>query len=219
MSELARSSKHYLDPIDRVSEVLFGLIMVLTFTGSLSVAEAGRAEVRDMLVGALGCNLAWGIIDGLFYLMGSLAERGSALLTFRAVRQESDPRKAHELIAGTLPPMVASVVKPEEVESFRQRLKALPEPPRRAQLPKEDWLGALVMFVMVIITSFPAALPFLFIDEPWLALRVSNAVLLALLFVIGYRWAGYTTINRWRAGFTMLGVGAALVAVAIALGG
>jgi len=31
-----------LDPIDRVSEVLFGLIMVLTFTGSLSVAEAGH---------------------------------------------------------------------------------------------------------------------------------------------------------------------------------
>ena len=37
-----KSSKRVLDPIDRVSEVLFGLIMVLTFTGSLSIAEAGR---------------------------------------------------------------------------------------------------------------------------------------------------------------------------------
>jgi hypothetical protein len=33
--------------------------MVLTFTGSLSVADAGRADVRAMLIGALGCNLAW----------------------------------------------------------------------------------------------------------------------------------------------------------------
>jgi hypothetical protein len=32
--------------------------MVLTFTGSLSVAEAGREDVRTMLIGALGCNIA-----------------------------------------------------------------------------------------------------------------------------------------------------------------
>jgi hypothetical protein len=52
-------TRRVLAPIDRVSEVLFGLIMVLTFTGSLSVAEAGRDDVRTMLIGALGCNLAW----------------------------------------------------------------------------------------------------------------------------------------------------------------
>ena len=67
--------KRALDPIDRLSEVLFGLIMVLTFTGSLSVVGAGREDVRTMLVGALGCNLAWGLIDAVFYLMGCLAEK------------------------------------------------------------------------------------------------------------------------------------------------
>ena len=56
-----------VDPPQRVAEVLFGLIMVLTFTCSLSIAEAGRDDVRTMLIGALGCNLAWGIIDGVFY--------------------------------------------------------------------------------------------------------------------------------------------------------
>ena len=77
-----RSSKRVLEPIDRVSEGLFGLIMVLTFTGSLSVAEAGRSEVRTMLIGALGCNLAWGIIDGVLYLMGCMAEKGRACSPF-----------------------------------------------------------------------------------------------------------------------------------------
>src|SRR5438067_13438417 len=89
-----RSSKRVVDPIDRVSEVLFGLIMVLTFTGSLSIAEAGRDDVRTMLIAALGCNLAWGIIDGILYLMGSLAEKGRGLLTFRAVRRAADPKEA-----------------------------------------------------------------------------------------------------------------------------
>jgi hypothetical protein len=67
--------------------------MVLTFTGSLSVAEAGHAEVREMLLGALGCNLAWGIIDGVFYLMGCMAERGRALGTLLAVRRTTDPQE------------------------------------------------------------------------------------------------------------------------------
>src|SRR6188508_3875523 len=94
------SSKRVLDPIDRVSEVLFGLIMVLSFTGSLSVAEAGRDDVRTMLIGALGCNVAWGIIDGMLYLMGCLAEKSQGLMTYMAVRKAPDPQQAQRLIAG-----------------------------------------------------------------------------------------------------------------------
>src|SRR5215213_8105903 len=105
-----RSSKRVLEPIDRVSEVLFGLIMVLTFTGGLSVAEAGHEDVRTMLIGALGCNLAWGIIDALLYLMQSLAERGRLLMTYQALRKAADPQRERALIAGALPPLVASVL-------------------------------------------------------------------------------------------------------------
>src|SRR5438094_10039595 len=72
-----RSSRRVLEPIDRVSEVLFGLIMVLTFTGSLSVAEAGRENIRTMLIGALGCNLAWGIIDGVLLYDGLSGGQGA----------------------------------------------------------------------------------------------------------------------------------------------
>ena len=54
------SFKRELDPMERVSEILFGLIMVLTFTCSFSVLRAGREDVREMFIGALGCNLAWG---------------------------------------------------------------------------------------------------------------------------------------------------------------
>src|SRR5690348_18439061 len=102
MSDAVKSSKRVLDPIDRVSEVLFGLIMVLTFTGSLSVAEAGRADVRSMLVGALGCNLAWAVIDGIFYLMGCLAEKGRNLATYKAVLASNDPVHRRQLIADSL---------------------------------------------------------------------------------------------------------------------
>src|SRR5687767_10487300 len=123
------SSRGFLDPIDRVCEVLFGLIMVLTFTGSLSVAEAGREDVRTMLIAALGCNLAWGIIDAAFYLMGSLAEKGRALLTYRAVRSAADPQQAQRVIVGALPPLLVSILQPQELVTIRERLLQLPEPP------------------------------------------------------------------------------------------
>ena len=107
--------------MERISEVLFGLIMVLTFTGSLSVADAGRDDVRSMLVGALGCNLAWGIIDGVLYLMGSLAEKGRNLMTYRAIRHAAANTEAHSLIAGALPEIVGALLEPAELETIRQR--------------------------------------------------------------------------------------------------
>ena len=57
-----------LSPFDRVSGVVFGLIMALTFTGSLSVATADRNEVRTILIGALGCNIAWGMVDAVMFV-------------------------------------------------------------------------------------------------------------------------------------------------------
>ncbi len=60
-----------LSPVDRVSGVIFGLIMALTFTGTLSVATADRNEVRSMLIGALGCNTAWGLVDAVMYLLAT----------------------------------------------------------------------------------------------------------------------------------------------------
>ena len=48
-----KTGRGLLDPIDRISEVLFGLIMVLTSTNTLSVATAGRAEISTMILSAL----------------------------------------------------------------------------------------------------------------------------------------------------------------------
>src|SRR5882724_701555 len=160
-----KSSNRVLEPHERISEVLFGLIMVLTFTGSLSVAEAGREDVRIMLVGALGCNLAWGIIDVVFYLMGCLADRGRSVIALKVLRETADPQRAHRLIADALPPMIAAVLKPAEFEEIRTRLTQLPEPPKRARLRKEDWWGAGGVFLLVFLSIFPVVIPFIFFSD------------------------------------------------------
>src|SRR5688500_4134572 len=136
-------NKRVLEPVDRVSEILFGLIMVLTFTGSLSVADAGREDVRTMLIGALGCNIAWGVIDALLYLMGALAHKGRGLSALLAVRKTSDPLYGQRLIAAAMPAPIASILEPADLETIRQRLLQLPEPRGLATPGKDDWLAAL----------------------------------------------------------------------------
>jgi hypothetical protein len=213
------SSKRVLEPIDRISEVLFGLIMVLTFTGSLSVAEAGREDVRTMLIAALGCNLAWGIIDAALYLMGTLAERGRALATFRAVRTAPDPQHARRLIADALPPLLASILEPAELTSMHERLARLPEPPYGPRLRKEDWLGALGVLLLVFLSTFPVVIPFMVMDRAVLALRVSNGIAIVMLFATGFAYGRLAGQHPWFVGAAMVILGAALVALTITLGG
>jgi hypothetical protein len=214
-----KASKHFLDPADRVAEVLFGLIMVLTFTGSLSIAEAGREDIRTMLIGALGCNLAWGIIDGALYLMGCLAEKGRNLMTWQAVRRADEPREAHALIAGALPPLVASILQPAELEAMRLRLKELPELPARARLGGEDWAGAAGVFLLVFLSTLPVALPFLLMHDAPRAMRVSNAVAITMLFMSGVTYGRCVGRSPWLLGLALVVLGAILVALTMALGG
>jgi hypothetical protein len=71
----------------------------------------------------------------------------------------------------------------------------------------------------VLLSSVPAATPFLLIDDARLALRISNALLLALLFLTGYWWSRYTLGKPWLVGSAFLAAGSVLVIAAIALGG
>jgi VIT1/CCC1 family predicted Fe2+/Mn2+ transporter len=219
INHAVNSSNRVLEPIDRVSEVLFGLIMVLTFTGSLSVAEAGRDDVKMMLIGALGCNLAWGIIDAVLYLMGTSAEKGKALHSFRAVHNATDPEQAHRQIADALPSVIASVLQPAELEAIHQRLKQLPKPPERARLSKNDWLGAVGVFLIVFLSTFPVVIPFLFLSNVGPALRISNAIAIVLLFITGYAFGRMSGRQPWLVGISMVVLGVVLVGLTMALGG
>jgi VIT1/CCC1 family predicted Fe2+/Mn2+ transporter len=212
-------SRRVLELSDRISEVLFGLIMVLTFTGSLSVAEAGREDIRTMLVGALSCNLAWGIIDAVFYLMGSLAEKGRNLAIFRAVRTVANPREAQRLIAEALPPVIASVVRPPEFDAMHQRLLQLPEPPGPARLSGSDLRGAGGVFLLVFLSTFPVAVPFIVMQDALAAMRTSNAIAVAMLFVAGLAYGRVVGRSPWVVGAVMVALGGVLVALTIALGG
>jgi len=213
------ASKGFLDPADRFEEVIFGLIMVLTFSCSLSVAEASRADVRVMIVGALGCNLAWGLIDAAFYIIGTIVERGRGVKLLRAVRDAADPSIGRAIVADSLPVPVAEALAPEELERLRGTIAARPEPVGHVRLRREDWLGACGVFLLVVLSTFPVVLPFFFIDEVRLALRISNAIAIVLIFGASWKLAKHSGLRPALTGAAMVGIGIVLVSIAVALGG
>jgi len=213
----------YLDPSTSLAEILFGLIMTLTFTlgAGLLIEDEGRAGARELLIAVIGCNVAWGIIDGALYLVGQLFDRGRLQRLGVAVQRAAHRSDAVTLIAEELNPLIGGLLSPRETEQLYERIvdNVARKAVKKNAITRDDWLGALVSFVLVVLSSIPAAIPFLLIDDARLALRVSNAVLVALLFFTGYWWARYTVSRPWIAGVAFLLIGTALVVAAIALGG
>jgi VIT family len=208
-----------LDPIARISEILFGLIMALTFTGTLSAATAGREDVRTLLVGVIGCNIAWGLVDAVMFLMSSLTTRGHELLAIRAVRNAANPQDAHRVIADAIPPVLASVLKRDDLERMRQSLLQMNDLPPSPSFTRNDWLGALAVFLLVFLSTFPVVIPFLMFRNVHLALRTSNLVALVMMFLAGSVLARHGGHSPLRAGLSVLMLGVALVVITIALGG
>lgn len=207
-----------LSPIDRVSEVIFGLIMALTFTGTLSVATADRNEVRAMLIGALGCNVAWGLVDAVMHLLATLTERRRNRAILNEVRSSTDAARSRELILEALPPVIAATLEPAEVDTIRGRLARLAEP-TISTLTLADFRTALGVFLLVFLSTLPVALPFAFVNEAHRALRISNGIALLMLFLGGYYLGRHGGSHPWRAGLGTLAVGLLLVWLTIALGG
>ena len=88
-----------LDPVDRAAEVIFGLLMAMTFVGTISVAEGGREELRTLLVAALGCNLAWGITDAVMYLVCLGAEQRRSRTLLQQLHDRADREAGRSIVA------------------------------------------------------------------------------------------------------------------------
>ena len=218
-ANLFTKPRRVLQPLERISEFLFGLIMVLTLTCSFRLSGANRGSVHTMFMEALGCNVAWGIIDAFFYLMSCLGQRGIGIVLLRRLRTTLDPSEGRRVVVEGLPPLVASLLQPNEIELLRTRLIQLPESIEKPRLAKEDWLGALAVFLLVFLSMFPLVVPFIFVSNVRLAIGISNAIAIFLMFLAGYSFGRFTNDKPWRAGITMVIFGTIIVAVAVRLGG
>jgi hypothetical protein len=213
----------YLDPASSLSEILFGLIMTLTFTlgAGIITEDEGREGARELLIAVIGCNIAWGVIDAALYLVNQWFDRGRLQRLGLSIRAAPDEGAAKSLVAGELDELLEDVTTTSEREALYSRIAVTvrSKPARAAEFGKADFMGAFTSFWLVVLTSAPAAIPFLLFDDARFALRVSNAILLGSLFIAGYGWARFTLGKPWLVGLSLLLGGVALVGISILLGG
>jgi hypothetical protein len=208
-----------LDRPARISEILFGLIMVLTFTGTISASTAGKQEVGELLWAALGCNLVWGLVDGIMYLMDQLIGRARSVTQLNQVKQSEDISKSRELIRENMSPLFADLMDDDQIDRLKVKLKNLPDISVRSTLILKDFVIAGQIFLLVFLITLPVALPFVFFSDVALAMRISNGVALLLLFAGGFSLARYSGLRPVVTALTYAAIGVFLVAMTMALGG
>ena len=212
------NSKWLLNPLDRAGEVLFGLIMTLTFTCSISIATH-ETEMRQLLIGAIGSNIAWGIVDATMYVIGVLTQRNRNKMIISAIQNSFDTDEAKLYISDALPAIVASAIGKEEFEAIRSRLAKLPKVRGRVRATGSDIKKAIALFFIMVVSSLPVVAPFLFIQDTRLALRTSNVIAILMMFLCGWSVAKYVGFNKWTMSIGMVLIGVIMVGITIALGG
>jgi hypothetical protein len=212
-------TRSVLDPMERSSEIIFGLIMALTFTCTISVASSTRTDVMTMLVGALGCNIAWGLVDSAMYLLAQIVTRERQRSLALDIGS-APPQKARRILLDNMPDGVDTVFDASDLDRLADVIRAKTNAQRRASPTTNDLRAAVQIFLLVFLSTLPVALPFVFITDIEIALRTSNSIAVALLFLVGtglgrhMKWAPY-----WVTGLCVALVGAILVSITIALGG
>jgi VIT1/CCC1 family predicted Fe2+/Mn2+ transporter len=183
------------------------------------VAEADRNEVTSTLAAAIGCNIAWGIVDAVMYILTSLAERGRNKTLLNFVRTSNKTETAKGIIADALPAVIASVTNDHQLEGMRKSLIALPERDIKVRITRDDLKIAFGIFLLVFISTFPVAIPFMLVKDAQVALRVSNLVAIVLMFLCGWFLAKYGGYNKLITSLSLTLIGVGLVALTISLGG
>ena len=219
---IARFVERYLDPSETLLEVLFGLIMALTITtGARLLSERADIVAVELALVLLGCSVAWGIIDGAFYLLGKIFNRNRRIQFIKRVQSAANETEAlaavrEEFDLDGEPPMRAQDkvnLHTSLLELFRHASTT------RAHLCAADGIAAVLIAVLVSTTAIPGLIPLLLFQDGFVALRVANALQVGLLYFVGYWWAHYSGSNRWLIGLAIALLGTALVLLAVPLGG
>jgi len=213
--------KKYLAPEERLSEILFGLIMVLAIISATKIGlTEGETGIHTMIIAALGCNIAWGIVDGVMFVLEDVFSRaryGDLVSKLKSL----DENEALAAIERTIGPAADLILDEEgKKRAFSEVIRSASQlQPEQVSVSMEDIVGAFACFLAVFVSTFPVLIPFLVMRNLALATRISNLIAIVMLFYLGYEQAKYTNQNGLRLGLVMVILGCVIVIVTILLGG
>jgi hypothetical protein len=221
--------RRVLDPIDRLTEAIYAILIVMTFTLAYRAVDVSGFDqkavseaVLSLAIAAFGCAVAWGIIDGAMFILLGMFERGENSRLLTKVKAAPDERSAIDAISQQLDETLEGVMSADErQEIYRQAyVRMRDNAPQRVGFKRADFYGAIGVVLVSIIATLPVVLPlFLLRSDVNLAMRTSNLMAIIMLFLCGYRWGKYAGHRPIIIGLMLAAFGVVVVLIAIPLGG
>lgn len=228
MKKLSAWLTRYLDAEDILLEIIFGLLIVMTFTMAfravntyLAPEDVVQNQVRHMLIAAIGCTIAWGIIDAVITIMTNVADRARSARIIGKITDSMDESSAIDIVAAVLDdeirPVTSQGVRAELYADIVANARTITLHPQGVR--REDVYSAIVVMLAAMTATLPALIPYLFVDNPAWAIRLSNLIAVGMLFGVGYTWAKAMGAKPFKIGLLVAIVGVVIILVAIPLGG
>jgi VIT1/CCC1 family predicted Fe2+/Mn2+ transporter len=211
----------YLTPSERLSQALYGLILVLTVISAIEITVSKQQQsAGTLLTAALGTCIAWGMVDAVIYVLTGVHERNHHVRFVSRVKNKSK-KEAIGQIEDELDDSLIGVLEKDEKDRIAEQifLTVNHAAPKRQHVKKDDVLGGAASFLISFMVVLPTMVPFVLSLKLDLAIRLSNIIAVAMLFIVGYVSGGREGMNRIRWALTITVLGVVIVAVTILLGG
>jgi VIT1/CCC1 family predicted Fe2+/Mn2+ transporter len=210
--------EHGLSPLERGCEIVFGILMAVSVASATQISAGGKADVHELLVAALGCNLAWGMIDGAMYLLQAQFGRFRNQRVMRELQATPDEQRFRERVREELPPVIGPTLTDDTYAGIRRVAREW-APTRAGYWTLQEFVAAGVIWLLVFASTFPVVVPFFVLTDANHALRASNVVAVVMLFILGWwigRWSGASP--GWSGAILAL-AGTVLAVLCILMGG
>jgi VIT1/CCC1 family predicted Fe2+/Mn2+ transporter len=218
-----------LDPIDRMEETVFSILIVLIFT--LAYRAFALLPIHEdffftdaitIFRASLGAVIAWGLIDAIMYAIFSVFERKDRVRFMNELNASKTEQIGLEIIADEFDYIFDPITNDEQrMAIYEQVFAALKDMrPKKIQVEVDDLIGAGAIFMAAIVAVIPSLTPLVIIrGNLTLALRLSNLFSFLMLFITGYRWGKYSGYKPLLMGLIIMSIAALMVLLAIPLGG
>ena len=220
----------FLDPIDALFTIFYSILFALLFTlsygiliyrGVISSSFAGGYG-QELFFTILGAATAWGIIEGVLYLVSEVLARRERYRLLQYVQTSDSEEEADTAISNELDFILEPITSDEQRHALHRHIRGYlsQAQPQAIGLKREDVIGAVATVLLYVVAVLPSLLPLLLLpDNTKLAIHVSNVVSFLVIFATGYLWGIHTETNPWKVGLLLSSVCLAMVLVAKLLGG
>jgi hypothetical protein len=220
----------FLDPIDALSTIFFSILFALLFTLSYAIliyhgaigSNLSSGYGQELFLAILGAVTAWGIIDGVLYVLAEVLARSERYRLLQYIQTSDSEEEAATAIADELDFILEPITSDEQRHDLYHGMLAYlsQAEPQAIGLQREDVVGAVAAALLSVVAVLPSLLPLLLVPDNFaLAIRISNVVSFLVIFATGYSWGIHTDTNPWKTGLLLASVCLAMVLVAMLLGG